>query len=321
MENKAHALAAGAFLVLVTALLAALALWLTRDNTRYTLYELSSKESVSGLQPQASVRYKGVAVGKVVEIGFDPLVAGNVLIRIAVNADAPIRRTTFAVLGYQGVTGLAHVLLDDAGKDLPAPPSGPSGLPRLPLQPSPLSKLAEQGPAVVAQMQEAAERVNALLSAHNQAEFARLLSNMGDAAGQVAQLGRRLEASVQLRLDPALAQLPALAQEARSTLQVLQRSGASATAAADGVASATARLYAPGGTLEKIEQSTQALATAANKMNDETLVRVNRASDATTRTARRFGALAEGLDENPQALLYGSGAAQPGPGEPGFTAP
>ena len=38
MENKAHALAAGIFLIVVTALLAALALWLTRDNTRYTLY-------------------------------------------------------------------------------------------------------------------------------------------------------------------------------------------------------------------------------------------------------------------------------------------
>lgn len=321
MENKAHALAAGAFLILVTALLAALALWLTRDNTRYTLYELSSKESVSGLQPQASVRYKGVAVGKVVDIGFDPLVAGNVLIRIAVNTDAPIRRTTFAVLGYQGVTGLAHVLLDDAGKDLPAPPSGPSGLPRLTLQPSPLSKLAEQGPAVVAQMQEAAERVNALLSEHNQAEFARLLTHMGDAAGQFAQLGKRLDSSVKLRLDPALAAVPALVQDARATLQLLQHSGASATAAAQGVATATERLYAPGGTLEKIEQSTQALATAANKMNDETLPRVNRASDATTRTARRFGSLAEGLGENPQSLLYGSGATVPGPGEPGFAAP
>ena len=321
MENKAHALAAGIFLIVVTALLAALALWLTRDNTRYTLYELSSKESVSGLQPQASVRYKGVAVGKVTEIGFDPLVPGNVLIRIAVNVDAPIRPTTFAVLGYQGVTGLAHVLLDDAGKDLPPPPSGPSGLPRLPLEPSPLSKLAEQGPAVVAQVQEAAERVNALLSAHNQAEFSRLLTNIGNAADQLTRLGQRLDSTVKLRLDPALAAVPALVQDARSTLQVLQQSGASATEAAQGVRTATERLYAPGGTLAQVEQSTQALATAANKMNDETLPRVNRASDATTRTARRFGGLADNLGENPQSLLYGNGASRPGPGEPGFVSP
>ena len=34
MENKAHALAAGAFVLVVAALLALLAVWLTRDNTR-----------------------------------------------------------------------------------------------------------------------------------------------------------------------------------------------------------------------------------------------------------------------------------------------
>ena len=318
MENKAHALAAGIFLIVVTALLAALALWLTRDNTRYTLYELSSKESVSGLQPQASVRYKGVAVGKVVDIGFDPLVHGNVLIRIAVNADAPIRPTTFAVLGYQGVTGLAHVLLDDAGQPLPVQPTGPSGVPRLPLQASSLTKLAEQGPAVVGQMQAAAERINRLLGDENQERFSLALDNIGSAAGQIAQLGQRLDATVRLRLDPALAAVPALAQDARATLQVLQQAGQSASAAADGLGQTTRRLYAPGGSLEQIEQSTRALARAADKFSDATLPRVNRASDEAARAARQFGRVAEGMAENPQSLLYGSGAPQPGPGEPGW---
>ena len=30
---------------------------------------------------------------------------------------------------------------------------------------------------------------------------------------------------------------------------------------------------------------------------------------------------ATSINENPQALLFGSGAIQPGPGEPGFAAP
>src|SRR3989442_6147536 len=47
-------------------------------------------------------------------IGFDPQTNGNVLIRIAIGVNTPITPTTFAVLGYQGVTGLAHVQLDDA---------------------------------------------------------------------------------------------------------------------------------------------------------------------------------------------------------------
>ena len=111
---------------------------------------------------------------------------------------------------------------------------------------------------------------------------------------------------------------PALAQDARATLQVLQQAGHSASAAADGLGQTTRRLYAPGGSLEQIEQSTRALARAADKFSDATLPRVNRASDEAARAARQFGRLADGMAENPQSLLYGSGAPQPGPGEPGW---
>ena len=48
MENKAHALAAGAFVLLVSALLVALALWLTRDVALRTVYEISTREPVTG---------------------------------------------------------------------------------------------------------------------------------------------------------------------------------------------------------------------------------------------------------------------------------
>ena len=71
MENKSHAMAAGIFMLVLASMLVGLALWLTRDQRQYTSYELSTTDAISGLQPQATVRYKGVAVGKVTHIGFD----------------------------------------------------------------------------------------------------------------------------------------------------------------------------------------------------------------------------------------------------------
>ena len=68
MENKSHAFAAGIFVMVVTALVIGLGVWLTRDRGNYNTYELSSREGVSGLQPQAAVRYKGVSVGTVMQI-------------------------------------------------------------------------------------------------------------------------------------------------------------------------------------------------------------------------------------------------------------
>src|SRR3989344_6044162 len=235
MENKSHALAAGIFVLVVAAMLAGLAIWLTRDSANYEQYELSTKDGVSGLQPQAAVRYKGVAVGQVTR---------NVLIRIAVNEQAPISPTTFAVLGYQGVTGLAHVLLDDADQPYPELPPGPSGLPRLPIKPSPFGKLAEQAPAILTQVEEATRRINQLLGDTNQQKLTEALGNIAQAAGSVNTLTQRLDATVAQRLDPALAALPPLASDARKTLQSLQQAGASVSVLAADVSKTTQRLGA-----------------------------------------------------------------------------
>src|SRR3954471_424939 len=123
MENKAHALAAGIFVVVAAVLVLVLAAWLTRDTGQRDPYEISTRESVTGLAPQAAVRYRGVEVGKVDAIGFDPKAQGNVLIKLEIDRTAPVTKDTFATLGFQGVTGLAFVQLDDEGH--PAPPLEP----------------------------------------------------------------------------------------------------------------------------------------------------------------------------------------------------
>ncbi len=321
MENKSHALAAGLFVLVVAALLAGLAIWLTRDNANYEQYEMSTKDGVTGLQPQAAVRYKGVAVGKVTRIGFDPQVEGNVLIRIAVNEQAPIGHKTFATLGYQGVTGLAYVLLDDAEKPYPQLTAGPSGLPRLWLKPSPFGKVVEQAPAILAQVEEATRRINLLLGDDNQRLLSETLGNIGQAAGSINSLTQRLDATVTQRIDPALAALPPLARDARATFQSLQKAGSSVSALANDLGKTTERLNAEGGAIEQITASTRSMARAAEQFSAATLPRVNRATDDASRAARQLGRAAGGITDNPQLFIYGSGRIPPGPGESGFAAP
>ncbi|MCW5220862.1 MlaD family protein [Verminephrobacter aporrectodeae] len=321
MENKSHALAAGIFVLLVSALLVGLTVWLTRDVAAYVHYEISTEDGVSGLQPQAAVRYKGVAVGKVTHIGFDPKVSGNVLIRIAVDKQAPIGLNTYAMLGYQGVTGLSHVLLDDADKPYPALPPGPGDLPRLRLKPSPFGRLAEQAPDTLSQVAEAASRLNEMLGDENQQRLRTALERIGQAAGSVDTLTRRLDASVTQGLDPALAALPPLAGDVRQTLETLQQAAASVSTLTADLGRTRQRLDAEGGAIDQISVGARSLARAAEQLSTSTLPRVGRAADATARAARQIGHAAGGIGDNPQILLRGTGHVPPGPGEPGFAQP
>lgn len=321
MENKSHAMAAGLFVVLVAALLAGLALWLTRDHNQYNQYELTTKDGIGGLQPQAAVRYKGVPVGKVMHIGFDPQASGNVLIRIAVDTGAPITATTFAVLGYQGVTGLAHVQLDDATEPPPQLPPGASGLPRLWLKSSPLSMLADQGPALLGRVDEVTRRLNDMLGDENQKRFSDMLENISGAAAGVRDLSNGVQKTLTQSVEPALADFPALTSDARKALQSLDQAGKNTAAVAADLGETVQRINAPEGPLEQIAEGTQALVRAADGLGRTTLPHVSRAADDVSRAARQLGAAAGGFSDNPQSVIYGSGRAVPGPGEPGFAAP
>jgi phospholipid/cholesterol/gamma-HCH transport system substrate-binding protein len=259
-------------------------------------------------------------VGKVLNIGFDPEVTGNVLIRIAVNEEAPISPATFASLGYQGVTGLAHVLLDDDDKPNPEQTTGESGIPRLPLKPSPFGQLADQAPAILEKVQEATIRLNQLMSDDNQAKVSAALGNISQAAAGVSTLARTVDNSISTRLNPALASIPPLAKDASSTLRTLQQVGQQAVTVTTDIGNVLQTLSQPGGAVDNLTRSTQSLAHAANVMTATTLPRINRAADEARTTIQRWGRMASGVQDNPQMFIYGNGAIPPGPGELGFTA-
>src|SRR5687768_1598614 len=188
MENKAHAIAAGAFVLGLVAALIALVLWLTRDNTVRNVYELSTRDAVSGLQPQAMVRYRGIAVGKVTSIDFDPKTKGNVRVRISVDERVPLTRSSFATLSYQGVTGLAFIALDDKGESQVALAPDNGDPPRIPLRPSVLAQLQDRGEAIITQVEEVTTRVNQVMSDANQKRIADALENIAQAANSANQL-------------------------------------------------------------------------------------------------------------------------------------
>ena len=315
MENKTHAFAAGVFVLAVTALLVGMVMWLMRDTVSTSRYEMTTTDAVTGLQPQAAVRFKGVAVGKVTNIDFDPDKPGNVLVELAVDRNAPVTQSTFATLAFQGVTGLSFVQLDDDGSSSAAPVAGPNGVPRIPLKPNALGQLQDMASDLVEKVGRATDRVNQMLGPDNQAALSSALTELGAAAKSVNQLASHTDKTIQG------IQLEGLIRQTSGTLATIDKAAAQVRVTAANLDTTVGelgqgvqRVTGPGGVVDRMSEG-------ASTVTSTTLPRIQNLTEDASRTIRRLDRIANELSENPQAFIYGSGTVPPGPGEPGFQAP
>ncbi|MCY4743771.1 MlaD family protein [Pelomonas sp. UHG3] len=312
MENKAHALAAGLFLLLLGLALAASVAWFQGDRTERTHYTVVSRSGVPGLNLKAPVKLRGVEVGWVERIAFDPRDPRQILVDIAVDAAAPVSATTHAQLGLQGVTGLSFISLDEADVQAPLRRAAPGA--RIALQPTLLDRLAENGPVLLAGFAETAARLNQLLSDDNQAQLHRSLAQLAQAAGDTSRLMSTLQ--------PAARELPGLLRNADTTaarasaaLQEIEHLAASSRALAQDLQARVATLDRLDAAARQVQATSRHLELALvgdTPVRDQPLVNdLAAAGRSVARTAQQLG-------DQPQSLLFGRGTPPPGPGEPGF---
>lgn len=320
MENKAHAMAAGAFVLVVSALLAVLAVWLMRDNTKRDMYEMSTSEIISGLQPQAAVNFRGVPVGKVEFIGFDHKIRGNVLVRVSIDREAPVTQSVFATVASQGVTGLGFIQLDDTGTSTVRLSPNDADPPRIPLQTGGLDKLLKQSEAIFKQVEQASLQVNKLLSDDNQKKLVLAVGNMGDAASSVGRLSTNMGNLLDAQLGPSKVNIPKLVKTMDSALASLQSTSVQVNATVAEIGVTAKRLNEKGGPLDKLSDGGTALAAGVETFSAATLPKLGEVADETARAMRQLRRTVNAVDDNPQSLIFGNGAPTPGPGEPGFSA-
>jgi phospholipid/cholesterol/gamma-HCH transport system substrate-binding protein len=338
MENKSHAWAAGLFVIAVAALLLGLTSWLTSDKRVGDIYEMSTQESVTGLSEQAAVRFRGINVGKVTHIGFDPENKENVLVRIDIDKNLPLSSSTYATLGYQGVTGLAFVQLDNEGSQ--GAPGTPlvtdSGNPtRIPLRPGLLSQFADQGTFLLQQAKNISERISALLSPDNQKTILGTVETIGESANKVGAASERIQAILDAQMGPKRTNIPALVADTQATMKSLKSTATeltataqASTATAQALTSVAQSMTQSGGMLDQLSTTSQALAESAKSLNATLLpsavraaASAGRTADAATRAAQNADQVLNSINDNPQSLIFGPGDVRPGPGEPGFEAP
>jgi len=304
MESRAHALAAGIFTLLLGLATALAMFWFSGKREATNEYVLVTKGNVSGLNTQAQVRFRGIRAGKVLDIDLDPKDPRNILITISVDADMPVTKGTTAKLNYQGVTGLASVLLEDKG-DNPEPLRGNGDdLPRIALQPGFMDTLGDSAADLMAQMRQVAERTSALLSDQNVKRIGQTLANveaatsglsgsMKDLPQVMASIKQALSDENMKRLSKTLANLEKASGEAAPLLANLQ------------------------GVSRKLDAL---LAESGGEISQTTLPRLNVLLQELAVNSRQMARLLDQIEESPSMLIFGREAPRPGPGEAGFSA-
>jgi len=136
VENKARL----AFALVVLVGIAVGTAWWRAEAGRHVVYQIDTRDSVSGLIADAPVEFHGVEMGRVTQVELtDP---HSVRVLLSLRKDAPVTRATVATitsrgLATRGFTGYVYVSLDNvgteggplvatAGQPYPVIPTGPS---------------------------------------------------------------------------------------------------------------------------------------------------------------------------------------------------
>lgn len=307
MESKSHALIAGVFAIGLAILAGALALWLGKDEIQRTPYTIATSLKVSGLNIQAAVRYKGIKVGKVTDIDFDSKVPGQLLLSLDIVSDTPITQSTYATLGYQGVTGIAFIELDDDGSQPAAIVRDPKLGARIPLRPGLLQEVEKHGIAILNQTEELSKRLNALLDQENRAS----LTNTVKQIGKTAAAWEALPA----KLDPVLNNLPQTIVQARESALAFKQFSDNAKNTSSNLNQVLTNLQSEQSSIGRLSKNLEQI---SQSLQFETLPAMHNVILDAGGTLRSINRSTENFNERPQSLLFGPKPTPPGPGEPGF---
>jgi len=307
MESQSHSFIAGLFVILLALGGIAGALWLGPHKGPARLpIDLLTTYSVAGLKVDAPVRFRGVDVGRVDSISFDPRQAGEIRVRISVDPAAPISKSTYAKLSYQGITGVAFIQLDDEkGKSSEPLPLSREKVAQIELQASMFERAETDIRDVVLKAARVADRLDELLTEQNQKRVMALVDSFEQTSERYGELARNLE--------PSAKALPGLLQQTRRTVE-------SAQTAVDNVAKLAEDTDRKLVVLDTVGEAAKQIGRAADDLHKDTLPRVNALIDQVSIDARELKRTLHQVNARPQSLIFGLQPPPPGPGERGFVA-
>lgn len=301
MENRAHAVLAVAFLLVFSLGAVVVYYWLANRQPEPLAYTIVTSESVGGLTPESEVRFKGLVVGHVASVGFDPTDRARVVINLRLRPHTYVTHATYAEVARQGLTGGSQLELKLGSGSRTALATSRAHPARIPLRAGALDSVLDAAPAVLQDLRQVLQSANAALDQPNRRHLAASLAQIDAATRQLTAIEAKLPAllrGVQRSVDESHALLADSDRLARTAKAPVQNAAT-------------------------LEAAVQALAVSSRqlseRLNRQSVPDFNALSGSLQRTSEQLDQLLRELRARPQSVIFGAPQPPPGPGEPGFS--
>ncbi len=299
MESKVSYTWVGLFVLLLGTSLVAAVLWLSAGGFNrkvYDTYLVYMSESVSGLNYEAPVKYRGVEVGRVKGLSLDH--GERVRLELQIERGTPIKVDTVAVLRVQGLTGVAYIELEGGTRNAPAlQAENGDAYPVIKTKPSLLVRLDTAVTDLLTTLNRVSNSLEDVMDADNRKALKKTLADMAILSDTLVAHKADIETSLRAmartteNTAQASAQLHELIGQMQASAQALGQMGKDVSRSSAAV----------NRTMDKADDS-------VNRLNEEVLPQL-------TQTLGEVQGLSEELSRNPNALLFGRQPAPSGPGE------
>jgi phospholipid/cholesterol/gamma-HCH transport system substrate-binding protein len=315
MESKVNLALVGAFVLVLAAAGIGALVWLGSgrlSQKMYDTYLASFSDSVSGLSTRAPVKLRGVDVGVVQEIALDPDDPARVRVVLSIDKGTPVKEDTYATLGVQGLTGIAHIELGGGSRTSAALRARPGeAFPIITTRPSLFARLDVAATSLLGALDRVTTSLNETLDPETRQAVRRSMANLALVLGTLAHRSRDIDAATLAAAEMlrngarASAALPGLIERLGRSAEALERMGDEFAQA--GVA-ARAAVQDARGTIGKASEGVE-------RFRAEIVPDVQRLVSDLRDTSASLGRVTAELERDPSAVVMGRAQVPPGPGE------
>lgn len=314
METRANHVLIGAFTLILSLGIVLFALWASKyqSDAAWREYEVVFREAVTGLSVGGVVQYNGIKIGEVRNLRLAPEDPRQVIARIRVKSDTPIKTDTKAKLALTGLTGISLIQLTGGSPAAPLlQPSPGEYIAVIVADESALQKLLTSTEDIAATASAVLLRVDRLLSEDNMARVGRIVNDVETISSAIASEDESIAALITDAAEAAKILRSATAAAERSFDQLdssLQRIDKSLV---DELPKLVARLDQSLAAFESLSFGANAVLAenrdALASFSNQGLAQVGPAVTELRALLRELARLSEKLRDDPSGFILGRG--------------